>query len=78
MRWILAEQFPDETLEKISVAQDLEHSLSKIYTRGILHRGSAHVAFLAVPEGESQDVLESSLTYGLLWLEKSRQSASRA
>jgi len=78
LRRILAEQFPDETLEKISVAQDLEHSLSKIYTRGILHRGSAHVAFLAVPEGESQDALESSLTYGLLWLEKSRQSAKRA
>jgi hypothetical protein len=78
LRRILAEQFPDETLEKISVAQDLEHSLSKIYTRGILHRGSSHVAFLAVPEGESQDALESSLTYGLLWLEKSRQSAKCA
>ena len=78
LRRILAEQFPDETLEKISVAQDLEHSLSKIYTRGILHRGSSQIAFLAVPEGESQDALESSLTYGLLWLEKSRQSAKRA
>src|ERR1700686_1383538 len=78
LRRILAEQFPDETLEKICVAQDLEHSLSKIYTRGILHRGSAQAAFLAVPEGESQDALESSLTYGFLWLEKSRQSAKRA
>jgi hypothetical protein len=78
LRRILAEQFPDETLEKISAAQDLEHSLSKIYTRGILQRGSAHIAFLAVSEGESQDALESSLTYGLLWLEKSRQSAKRA
>ena len=35
-----------------------------------------HVSF-AVPEGESQDALESSLTYGLLWLEKSRLSAKR-
>jgi len=78
LRRILAEQFPDETLEKISAAQDLEHSLSKIYTRGILQHGSAHVAFLAVSESESQDALESSLTYGLLWLEKSRQSAKRA
>src|SRR5258708_24248337 len=78
LRRILAEQFPDESLEKICVTQDLEHSLSKIYTRGILHRGSSQIAFLAVPEGESQDALESSLTYGLLWLEKSRQSAKRA
>jgi hypothetical protein len=30
LRRILAEQFPDESLEKICVAQDLEHSLSKI------------------------------------------------
>ncbi len=77
LRRILAEQFPDETLEKISVAPDLEHSLSRIYTRGILRHGSAHIAFLAVPEGESTDALESSLTYGLLWLERSRQSAKR-
>ena len=78
LRRILAEKFPDETLEKISAAQDLEHSLSKVYTRGILHRGSSQIAFLSVSEGESQDALESSLTYGLLWLEKSRQSAKRA
>src|SRR5689334_14745138 len=78
LRRILAEKFPDETLEKISAAQDLEHSLSKIHTRGILHRGSSQIAFLAVSEGESQDALESSLTYGLLWLERCRQSAKRA
>lgn len=77
LRRILAEQFPDETLEKISVAPDLEHSLSRIYTRGILRRGSALIAFLAVPEAESQDALESSLAYGLLWLERARQSAKR-
>jgi hypothetical protein len=72
------EQFPDETIEKISVAADLEHSLSGIYTRGILRRGSASVAFLAVPEAESQDALESSLTYGLLRLERLRQSVRRS
>jgi hypothetical protein len=78
LKRILAEQFPDESVEKISVAADIEHSLSRIYARGILHRGSTSIAFLAVPEGESQDALESSLTYGLLWLERSRQSAKRA
>jgi hypothetical protein len=77
LRRILAEQFPDETIEKISVASDLEHSLSGIYVRGVLRRGSSSVAFLAVPEGESQEALDSSLTYGLLWLERSRQSAPR-
>jgi len=78
LRRILAGQFSDESVEKISVAADLEHSLSRIYVRGILRRGSAMIAFLAVPEGESQEALESSLTYGLLWLERSRQSAKRA
>jgi hypothetical protein len=31
LRRILAEQFPDETVEKLSIAADLEHSLSRIY-----------------------------------------------
>src|SRR5271169_2015176 len=78
LRRILAEQFPDEILERISVAPDLEHTLSRIYTRGILRHGSSQTAFLAVSEGESQDALESSLTYALLWLERARQSAKRA
>ncbi len=59
-------------------ARRIASSCAGFYTRGILQRGSAHVAFLAVSESESQDALESSLTYGLLWLEKSRQSAKRA
>jgi hypothetical protein len=37
---ILAQQFPDETVEKISTAAGLEHSLSRIYARGISRKGS--------------------------------------
>ena len=66
LRRIFAEQFPDESIEKISIAADLEHSLSGVYTRGILRRGSASIAFLAVSATESQVALESSLSYGLL------------
>jgi len=78
LKRILAEQFPGETLEKISVAPDLEHSLSKIYVRGILRRNSTSVAFLAVPQDESPGALESSLTCALLWFERSRQTAKHA
>ena len=78
LRRILAEQFPDEAIEKISVAADLEHSLSGIYARGILRRGASSIAFLALPEGESQEALDASLTYALLWLERSRHSARRS
>lgn len=74
LRRILAEQFPDESIERLSIAADLEHSLSGVYARGIAKRGHAECAFLAVPEGESQDTMESSLTYALLWLNRVRQT----
>jgi len=74
---ILAAQFPDETLESITSSADLEHSLSGNYVRGVLKRGSAHTAFLAVPDGESQDTVNNSLTFALLWLERLRNSSLR-
>jgi len=77
LRPVLAQQFPDETAEKVSIAADLEHSLSRIYARGISRKGSIRCAFLAVPEGESSDAIESSLTYALPWLERARQTAGK-
>lgn len=74
---ILAEQFPDETLESLTVSADLEHSLSGNYVRGILRRGSLHWAVLAAPAGESADTIENSLTFGLLWFDRTRQSSWR-
>jgi hypothetical protein len=63
LRRILAEQFPDEAVEKLAVAADLEHTLSGVYVRGICRKGNMCGAFLAVSEAETQDVIESSLTY---------------
>lgn len=77
LRHLLAEQFPDETLESLTVAPDLEHSLSGNYVRGILRRGSAHFVVLAVPEGESSDTVDNSLTFALLWLERARHASLR-
>jgi hypothetical protein len=74
---LLAEQFPDETLESLVVSPDLEHSLSGNYARGILRRGSVYVAVLAVPGGESSDTTDNSLTFALLWLRRVRQSGCR-
>lgn len=70
---LLAEQFPDETLESLTVAPDLEHSLSGNYARGVLRRGSEYIALLAVPDGESSDTADNSLTFALLWLLRSRK-----
>jgi hypothetical protein len=59
------ENFPDETVEKSSTAAGLEHSLAGMYARGTCRKGRMRGAFLAVPEGESQDAIESSLTFAL-------------
>jgi hypothetical protein len=78
LRRILSEKFPDEIVEKLSVAPDLEHSLSGMFVRGIFRKGQSRGAFLAVQESETPDAIESSLTYALLWLERARQSAAHA
>ena len=77
LRHLLAEQFPDETVESLTVRPDLEHSLSGNYARGILRRGSAHFAVLAVPGGESSDTVDNSVTFALLWLERARHANHR-
>jgi hypothetical protein len=77
LRRIFAEQFPDEALESLTISSDLEHSLSGNYARGICRRGSVHWALLAVPDVESADAVENSLTFALLWLDRARQSSRR-
>lgn len=77
MRRILAEQFPDEILESLTISRDLEHSLSGNYPRGILRRGSTSWALLAVPDDESSDAAVNSLTFALLWMERVRHGARR-
>jgi len=77
LKRLLAEQFPDETLESLTVAPDLEHSLSGNYARGILKRGSAEIAVLAVPDGESADTADNTLTFALLWLARARNASRR-
>jgi hypothetical protein len=74
---ILAEQFPDEVVESLTVAPDLEHSLSGNYIRGLQKRGSAYWAVLAVGDHESADTADNSLTFALLWLERTRQTGRR-
>ena len=74
---LLAEQFPDETLESLAVSPDLEPFLSGNYARGMLRRGSAYVAVLAVPAGESSDTTDNSLTFALQWLNHARHANSR-
>jgi hypothetical protein len=77
LKGLLANQFPDETVESATISADLEHSLSGNYVRGLSKRGSRYEAFLAVPDGESQDTGNNSLTFALLWLDRLRNSSQR-
>jgi hypothetical protein len=77
LRRILAEQFPDEVVESLTIASDLEHSLSGIYARGIQKNGSSLRAILAVPSGASSAPVENSLTFGLLWLDHAKETVRR-
>ncbi len=73
---LLAEQFPDETVESLTVSADLEHSLSGNCARGVLRRGSVRYAVLAVPSVESSDTIDNCLTFALLWLGCARHSSA--
>ncbi len=73
LRHLLAEQFPDETVESLTISADLEHSLSGNYARGLLRRGSVQYAVLAVRNGESSETTDNSLTFALLWLARARR-----
>jgi hypothetical protein len=74
---ILSDQFPDETLESLTSAQDLEHSLSGNYARGFLRRGSTRWAVLGVLDDKSSEGAEICLKFGLLWLDRAQQSSHR-
>jgi len=77
LKGLLASQFPDETVESATIPADLEHSLSGNYVRGLSKRGSRYEAFLAMPDGESQDTVNNSLTFALLWLDRLRHGNQR-
>jgi hypothetical protein len=53
-------EFPDETLESVGTAQDLEHSLSGNYVRGVLRRGREAWAMFAVPDAETAKILRAA------------------
>jgi hypothetical protein len=65
---VLSERFPDDVVESLKSAPDLEHSFSSNYARGVLRHGSARWALLAVSDSETIATSENSLTFGLLWL----------
>jgi hypothetical protein len=73
---LLTRQFPDDTIESLSTAPDLEHSLSGSYARCWLRRGQTAWAVLGAAPGESAATIDGALTFGLIWLDHLRTRAA--
>lgn len=77
IRRLCEHEFPDESLDAITTAADLEHTLSGNYVRGVLRRGRDAWAMFAVSEAEAGEDPARCLTFALLWLDRLRQGVSR-
>ena len=73
---LVADRFPDDRLESLTIAPDLEHSLSGNYARGVLLRGPLAWAFLAPADPVFADPV-TTLTFALLWLDRIRLAPRR-
>ncbi|HZR32553.1 MAG TPA: hypothetical protein VFA76_11965 [Terriglobales bacterium] len=65
---------PDLNLVRLSSAMDLEHCFGPVYARGVLRKGRSAFAVLGVNSEEMQASIDAALTFGILWLDRCRQS----
>lgn len=70
---LLQREYPTAKLESFSCKPDLEHSLSPVYTRGLVKTGQSAFAVLGVNEDEAQASIDACLTFGILWTDYQRQ-----
>src|SRR6185437_5988568 len=69
------EQFPDARVESLTTAADLKRSFSALYTRGVMTEGRSSWAVMGAGPAESAAAFEGILSFGLLWLDWTRQRA---
>ncbi|MFZ3217292.1 MAG: hypothetical protein WA192_14640 [Candidatus Acidiferrales bacterium] len=72
---ILAERFPDATVDSLTAAPDLKNSFSGSYVRGVMHEGTRAWALLAAAPSEDAATVENILAFGILWLDWTRGRA---
>ncbi|HEY1731423.1 MAG TPA: hypothetical protein VGG15_06730 [Terriglobales bacterium] len=76
---VLRREYPGFHLDRLSSSPDLEHSISPVYTRGLLRAGQTIFAFLGLGADETQPSVDAALTFGILWMDYQRQQfAGRA
>jgi hypothetical protein len=71
LRGMVRKHFPGWRVLELSADQDLEHSLSANYPRGLLRRGKQAIAFLGAAAGPAEP--SHALTYALIWLDRLRR-----
>jgi len=74
---LVQEKFPDETVESLTTARDLQHSLSGCYVRGVMHAGGRAWALVGVSSAEPREVQDRILTFALIWLDWVRSHIGR-
>jgi len=72
---LLTDRFPDEIVDSLATGADLHHSISGSYTRGLMHRGSDAFAVLSAAPEEDAATIDGILTFGLIWLDRTRERA---
>ena len=70
---MLAREWSDWKLTGLRSAMDLEHSFGPAYVRGMLTRGQAAWAVIAVSGDEMPSTVDGMLTLGILWLHRCRE-----
>jgi hypothetical protein len=70
---ILHREYPGFHIDRLTTSPDLEHSLSTVYTRGLLRAGQSYFAVLGVNCDETQPSVDAALTFGILWMDHQRQ-----
>jgi hypothetical protein len=71
---VLRREYPGFKLDHVSGSADLEHSISPVYTRGLLRAGQTAFAVLGVNADETQSSVDAALTFGVLWMDHQRQA----
>lgn len=73
----LARAFPEWTPDAFRTAMDLEKGFGPAYARGLLVRGQRAWAVIGVNEEETPATVDGILTFGILWLQACRETASK-
>ncbi len=68
-RRMLSRHYKGWTLNRLSSGADLERSLSPLFTRAVLQRGTTQWAIAGVSDSQAAAVADHILTTGLIWLD---------